>query len=97
MLGLHDIQYLYEFIFWLITFLILRVVWHKPPVRLAYGYVVDAFNFFAIIMYTFSSISGQMSGLDAFSFSFLHAMVSIVMLTLIHKEIKIDKRKKVLK
>ena len=94
MLGLHDIQYLYEFIFWLITFLILRLVWHKPPVRLAYGYVVAAFNFFAIIMYTFSSISGQMSGLDAFSFSFLHAMVSIVMLTLIHKEIKIDKRKK---
>ena len=36
-----------------------------------------------------------MSGLDAFSFgNFLHAMVSIVMLTLIHKEIKIDKRKK---
>ena len=97
MFGLHDIQYLYEFIFWLITFLILRIVWHKPPVRLAYGYVVAGFNLFAIIMYTLSSVSGQMSGLDAFSFGFLHAMVSIVMLTLIHKEIKIDKKKKVLK
>ena len=90
-------QYLYEIAFWIVTFLLLRKFWGKEKVRLAYGYVVAAFNFFAIIMYTFSSISGQMSGLDAFSFSFLHAMVSIVMLTLIHKEIKIDKRKKVLK
>ena len=97
MLGLHDIQYLYEFIFWLVTFLLLRIVWHKPSVRLAYGYIVAGFNLFAIIMYTLSSLSGQMSGLDSFSFGFLHAMVSVVMLTLIHKEIKIEKRKKALK
>ena len=97
MLGLHDIQYLYEFLFWLITFLVLRLIWHKPTVRLIYGYVVAGFNLFAIIMYTLSSLSGQIPSLDAFSFGFLHAMVSIVMLTLIHKEIKIDKRKKVLK
>ena len=97
MLGLHDIQYLYEFIFWLVTFLLLRIVWHKPSVRLAYGYVVAGFNLFAIIMYTLSSLSGQMSGLDSFSFGFLHALVSVVMLTLIHIEIKIEKRKKALK
>ena len=66
MLGLHDIQYLYEFLFWLFTFLILRLVWHKPTVRLIYGYVVAGFNLFAIIMYTLSSLSGQFSSLDAF-------------------------------
>jgi len=93
MLGLHDIQYLYEFIFWLVTFLVLRVVWHKPKVRLAYGYVVAGFNLFAIIMYTISSVSGQISGLDALSFGFLHVMVSTVMLTLIYKEIRIENSK----
>lgn len=94
MLGLHDIQYLYEFLFWLVTFLILRLVWHKPSVRLMYGYVVAGFNLFAIIMYTLSSLSGQISSLDAFSFGFLHAMVSTVMLTVIYKEIKIENAKK---
>ena len=93
MLGLHDIQYLYEFIFWLVTFLVLRVVWHNPKVRLAYGYVVAGFNLFAIIMYTISSVSGQISGLDALSFGFLHVMVSTVMLTLIYKEIRIENSK----
>jgi len=93
MLGLHDIQYLYEFIFWLVTFLVLRVVWHKPKVRLAYGYVVAGFNLFTIIMYTISSVSGQISGLDALSFGFLHVMVSTVMLTLIYKEIRIENSK----
>ena len=93
MLGLHDIQYLYEFLFWLITFLILRLVWHKPKVRLSYGYFVAALNVFAIAMYTLSSLSGQMSRLDAFAFGFLHAMVSVVMLTLIHKEVAIEKKR----
>ena len=93
MLGLHDIQYLYEFIFWLVTFLVLRVVCHNPKVRLAYGYVVAGFNLFAIIMYTISSVSGQISGLDALSFGFLHVMVSTVMLTLIYKEIRIENSK----
>ena len=93
MLGLHDIQYLYEFIFWLVTFLVLRVVWQNPKVRLAYGYVVAGFNLFAIIMYTISSVLGQISGLDALSFGFLHLMVSTVMLTLIYKEIRIENSK----
>ena len=45
-------------------------------------------------MYTLSSLSGQISSLDAFSFAFLHAMVSTVMLTVIYKEIKIENAKK---
>jgi|TARA_B100001063_G_scaffold149043_1_gene139076 hypothetical protein len=94
MLGLHDIQYLYEFLFWLIIFLVLRLVWHKPKVRLGYAYAVAGFNIFAIAMYTLSSISGQMSPLDSFSFGFLHAMVSVVMLTLVYKEISIEENKK---
>ena len=94
MLGLNDIQYFYEFLFWIIVFLILRTVWHRPKVRLGYGYAVAAFNFFAIVMYALSSLSGQMKPIDAFSFAFLHAMVSFVMLTLIYKEINIEKNKR---
>ena len=85
---------MYEFLFWLITFLVLRLVWHKPKVRLGYAYAVAGFNIFAIAMYTLSSISGQMSPLDSFSFGFLHAMVSVVMLTLVYKEISIGENKK---
>jgi|TARA_B100000768_G_scaffold178613_1_gene194705 hypothetical protein len=92
MLGLNDIQYLYEFIFWLITFLILRVVWHKPKVRLGYAYVVAGFNLFAIVMYTLSSVSGEMDSLTSFSFAFLHVMVSTVMLTLVYKETKLENK-----
>jgi hypothetical protein len=94
MLGLNDIQYLYEFLFWLFTFLILRLVWHKPKVRLFYAYVVAGFNLFAIIMYTLSSVSGQMDPLTSFSFAFLHVMVSTVMLTLVYKEISIENKER---
>ena len=97
MFGLHDIQYFYEFLFWVIIYLSLRLVWHLPKVRLAYGISVAVFNFAAIVMYTISSLSGQMGALDAFAFAFLHSMVSIVMLTLIYKENKIDKEKSDLK
>ena len=90
MFGLNDIQYLYEFLFWLITFLILRVIWHKPKVRLGYAYVVAGFNLFAIIMYTMSSLTGEMDPLTSFSFAFLHVMVSTVMLTLVYKETRLD-------
>ena len=92
MFGLNDIQYLYEFLFWLITFLILRVIWHKPKVRLGYAYVVAGFNLFAIIMYTVSSLRGEMDPLTSFSFSFLHVMVSTVMLTLVYKETRLDNK-----
>ena len=90
MFGLNDIQYLYEFLFWLITFLILRLIWHRPKVRLGYAYVVAGFNLFAIIMYTLSSLSGEMDPLTSFSFAFLHVMVSTVMLTLVYKETRLD-------
>ena len=92
MFGLNDIQYLCEFLFWLITFLVLRVIWHRPKVRLGYAYVVAGFNLFAIIMYTMSSLSGEMDPLTSFSFAFLHVMVSTVMLTLVYKEIKLDNK-----
>ena len=92
MFGLNDIQYLYEFIFWLVTFLILRIVWHKPHVRIGYAYVVAGFNLFAIIMYTLSSLSGQTDPLTSFSFAFLHVMVSTVMLTLVYKETRLDNK-----
>ena len=94
MLGLNDIQYLYEFLFWVFIYLSLRLVWHLPKVRLAYGIAVAVFNFAAIVMYSISSLSGQMGALDAFAFAFLHSMVSVVMLTLIHQENKIDKEKR---
>ena len=92
MFGLNDIQYLYEFLFWLITFLVLRVIWHRPKVRLGYAYVVAGFNLFAIIMYTMSSLSGEMDPLTSFSFAFLHVMVSTVMLTLVYKETRLDNK-----
>ena len=94
MFGLHDIQYLYEFLFWVFIYLSLRLVWNLPKVRLAYGISVAVFNFAAILMYTISSLSGQIGALDAFAFALLHSMVSIVMLTLILKENKIDKQKR---
>ena len=83
-----------NFFFWVFIYLSLRLVWHLPKVRLAYGIAVAVFNFAAIVMYTISSLSGQMGALDAFAFAFLHSMVSIVMLTLIHQENKIDKEKR---
>ena len=94
MLGLHDIQYLYEFLFWVFIYISLRLVWHLPNVRFGYGIAVAIFNLAAIVMYTISSLAGQIGPLDAFAFAFLHSMVSIVMLTLIYRENKIDKEKK---
>lgn len=89
MLGLHDVQYLYEFLFWIITFFILKKVWHKPKVRLVYGYTCAVLNGLAVLFFTLMSISGNMTSLDAFSFGFLHAMVAAVMLTLVRLSQKI--------
>ena len=83
MLGLHDVQYLYEFLFWLITFFILKKVWYKPKVRLIYGYACAVLNGLAVLFFTLMSLTGNMTPLDAFSFGFLHAMVATVMLTLV--------------
>ena len=89
MLWLHDVQYLYEFLFWVIAFLILKKVWHKPFVRIVYGYSVSAFNVVAVFFFTLMSITGNMTALDAFSFGFLHAMVAFVMLTLVRLSKKV--------
>ena len=97
MLGLHDIQYFYEFLFWVFIYISLRLVWHLPNVRFGYGIAVAIFNLAAIVMYTISSLAGQIVPLDAFAFAFLHSMVSVVMLTLIYKENKTDKKKRDLK
>jgi Trk-type K+ transport system membrane component len=92
MLGLNDIQYLYEFLFWFTNFFILKKVWHKPEIRLIYGYSVALFNLLAVFFFSLSSIKGKMNALDAFAFGFLHAMVAIVMITLVQLSKRIDKK-----
>lgn len=91
MLALNDIQYLYEFLFWLVTFLILKKVWHKPEVRLIYGYSVAVFNLLAVFFFSLSSIKGDLASMDAFAFGFLHTMVGVVMITLVHMSKKLEK------
>ena len=54
--------------------------------------MVAGFNLFAIIMYTMSSLTGEMDPLTSFSFAFLHVMVSTVMLTLVYKETRLDNK-----
>ena len=54
--------------------------------------MVAGFNLFAVIMYTMSSLSGEMDPLTSFSFAFLHVMVSTVMLTLVYKETRLDNK-----
>ncbi|MGC6422597.1 MAG: hypothetical protein ACON47_06715 [Flavobacteriaceae bacterium] len=89
MLGLYDVQYLYEFVFWLVTFLILKKVWHRPKVRLYYGYTCALLNGVAVLFFTLMSLTGNLSSLDAFSFGFLHALVAMVMLTLVRQSQKL--------
>ncbi|PDH46276.1 MAG: hypothetical protein CND43_00830 [Flavobacteriales bacterium MED-G15] len=91
MFGLNDIQYLYEFLFWFVTFFILKKVWHKPEVRLIYGYSVALFNLLAVFFFSLSSIKGEMNGLDGFAFGFLHTMVAVVMVTLVQMSKKLEK------
>jgi len=92
MLGLNDIQYLYEFLFWFVVFFILKKVWHKPEIRMIYGYSVAFFNLLAVFFFLLSSVQGNLSGLDAFAFGFLHAMVALVMITLVHMSKKIENK-----
>lgn len=92
MFGLNDIQYLYEFLFWVITFFILKKVWHKPQVRLVYAYSVAIFNLSAIFFFSLSSIRGELNSLDALAFGFLHTMVALVMITLVHLSKKIENK-----
>ena len=54
-MGLNDIQYLYEFLFWFVTFYSQKSL-HKPEVRLIYGYSVAVFNLIAQLFFSLSSI-----------------------------------------
>lgn len=90
MFGLHDVQYLCEFLFWVVTFLGLKTVWHQPQVRLWYGYGVASLNMMALFFFTMLSINGHMDGLTAISFGFLHAMVAVVMITLVRTSMRLE-------
>ncbi|MGC6480500.1 MAG: hypothetical protein ACON42_08990 [Flavobacteriaceae bacterium] len=90
MLGLHDVQYLYEFLFWIVTFVGLKRVWHQPQVRLWYGYGVASLNVMALFFFVMLSINGHMDGLTAISFGFLHAMVAVVMVTLVRTSLRLE-------
>ena len=67
-----------------------KKVWHKPEVRLIYGYSVAIFNLVAVLFFSISSLKGEMDSLDSFAFGFLHTMVAVVMLTLVKMSQKLE-------
>ena len=93
MFGLNDIQYLYEFLFWFGIFFILKRVWHKPEIRLVYGYSVAIVNLVAVFFFSIASIKGEMNSIDSFAFGFLHTMVAVVMITLVQMSKKLEGKK----
>ena len=93
MFGLNDVQYLYEFLFWIGIFFVLKRIWHKPEIRLIYGYSVAISNLAAVFFFSISSIKGEMNSLDSFAFGFLHTMVAVVMITLFQMSKKLEDKK----
>lgn len=93
MFGLNDVQYLYEFLFWFGIFFVLKRIWHKPEIRLIYGYSVAISNLAAVFFFSISSIKGEMNSLDSFAFGFLHIMVAVVMITLVQMSKKLEDKK----
>jgi|TARA_B100001057_G_scaffold494432_1_gene591002 hypothetical protein len=93
MFGLNDVQYLYEFLFWFVIFFILKRVWHKPEIRLIYGYSVAISNLVAVFLFSIASIKGEMNSIDSFAFGFLHTMVAVVMITLVQMSKKLEGKK----
>ena len=93
MFGLNDIQYLYEFLFWFVIFFVLKRVWHKPEIRLIYGYSVAISNLVAVFLFSIASIKGEMNSIDSFAFGFLHTMVALVMITLVQMSKKLEGKK----
>ena len=93
MLGLNDIQYLYEFLFWFGIFFILKKIWHKPEIRLIYGYSVAIFNLVVVFLFSISSLKGEINSLDSFAFGLLHTMVAVVMITLVQMSKKLEDKK----
>ena len=92
MLGLNDIQYLYEFLFWVILYLSLRKIWHRNQVRVLYAYSVATLNFVAVLFFIYASIFGNLNSLNAIAFGFLHAMVGIVLVTTMKVNKKFDNK-----
>jgi len=93
MFGLNDVQYLYEFLFWFVIFFVLKRVWHKPEIRLIYGYSVAISNLVAVFLFSIASIKGEMNSIDSFAFGFLHTMVAVVMITLVQMSKKLEGKK----
>ena len=93
MFGLNDVQYLYEFLFWFVIFFVLKRVWHKPEIRLIYGYSVAISNLVAVFFFSVASIKGEMNSIDSFAFGFLHTMVAVVMITLVQMSKKLEGKK----
>jgi hypothetical protein len=92
-LGLNDVQYLYEFLFWFVIFFILKRVWHRPEIRLIYGYSVAISNLVAVFLFSIASIKGEINSIDSFAFGFLHTMVAVVMITLVQMSKKLEGKK----
>lgn len=85
-------QYLYEIVFWIVTFLLLRKFWSKEKVRLAYGYIVAGLNLVAVGLFAFISMYGSFKFLDAVAFSFLHTLVAFIMFSLVTISKKLEKQ-----
>ena len=85
-------QYLYEIVFWIVTFLLLRKFWSKEKVRLAYGYIVAGLNLVAVGLFAFISMYGGFKFLDAIAFSFLHTLVAFIMFSLVTISKKLEKQ-----
>lgn len=81
MFGLNDIQYLYEFLFWLIIYLSLKRIWYREQVRVIYAYSVASLNFVATMFFISASLFGNFNIFNAIAFGFLHATVGIVLIT----------------
>jgi hypothetical protein len=45
----------------------------------------------AVFFFSLSSAKGDLNSLDAFAFGFLHTMVAVVMITLVHMSKKLEK------
>ena len=83
-------QYVYEFIFWIISFLILKRFWNKTKVRLIYGYITGALNLIAVGLFVYISTFGSFKFFDGIAFSFLHIIVAFIMFTLVILSKKLD-------
>lgn len=83
-------QYIYEIIFWIISFLILKRFWNKTEVRLIYGYITGGLNLLAVGLFVYISTFESFKFFDGIAFSFLHIIVAFIMFTLVILSKKLD-------